>query len=742
MGARGRKGRGRRDVLVAVVALALVALWSGWWSCGFQGCPDLGPLTAYQPGGAPVLLDRYGDPFVELHPLDVEVVPLDSLPPYLPAAFIATEDHRFYRHRGIDGLRVLGAAAANLRAGGVRQGASTLTMQLARTLFPERMPGSSRTLGRKLLEARMAGRIERHFSKNEILELYLNHVYMGGGAYGVAAGARHYFGKPAGELGPEEAALLAAVLRAPAHLDPRRVPERTLERRTLVLQLMVEHGHLDARVMAEVRDRDLGVTPEPPSTAIPGRAPYFVEVAKRWLEEEFGEDLYRSRLTVHTSLDPTFQEAAEEELRAQLEAVESGTFGEYRNPGSAEGPLEGAVVVLDAATGDVLAMVGGRDFGASRFNRATRGRRQMGSAFKPFVYAAALEAGLVLSQPVADRPFTLALAGSDPWSPRNYDGTFRGVVSMRRALVESLNVPTARVALATGLDRVARTAEMAGLPEPSSAVPAVALGVESASPIEMATAYAGLAAGGVRPVPRTIVRVEDSRGRIVRETPVHLGGGMDPRVSHIITDILADVVDRGTGWRVREVGFAGTAAGKTGTTQDANDVWFVGYTPEVAAAVWIGFDQPRAILPGATGGRLAAPVWGRMMARGYEGRDPPGPWVRPSGIVERPVDPETGRVLGPGCPAPRGGAVSELFLEEFVPAAACPVEQVDESVIRRLVDFFRRFGGGSDAAGGESAPSTFEGPSEQLSLDSPLERLLGGQPVPLERDGRPAEPER
>ena len=746
---RGRRGkRGRLLVLVVGLALAVTAGSAGWLTCGFQGCPDPGLLGAYQPGGAPVVLDRHGEELAHLHPLEARVVSLQQLPEHVPAAFLAVEDRRFHRHRGVDWWRVAGAATRNVRAGRVRQGASTLTMQLARTLFPERVPGSQRTLHRKLLEIRVAWEIEGRYSKDEILELYLNHVYMGGGAYGVEAAARHYFDRTAEELTLEQAALLAGLLRAPSHYDPRRHPERARQRRDLALTLMQEQGRADPGDVELAREQGLTATPEPPGREAAARAPYFVEVVRSVLEEEFGESLYRSQVRIHTTLDGRLQEAAEAELTGQLDRVEAGTYGWFEGPafdpsttGGAQGSshLEGAVVLMDPATGEILSLVGGRSFASSRYNRAIRARRQMGSAFKPFVFAAALEAGHVTSQPLADRPLTVSAAGSSDWSPRNYDGEFRGLVAMRQALVESLNVPTVRLSMATGLDRVSRMATAAGFSEPVPSVPASALGTASATPLELAGAYAAFAARGQRPVaPRFVTRIEDADGVVIHETEVsEMTSVMDPRTAHVITDMLADVVDRGTGTAVRSVGYRGPAAGKTGTTQEAHDVWFVGYNSEVVGVVWMGFDHPRPILAGATGGGLAAPVWGRIMAQAYEGRDAAPAWTRPAGVVERTVDPETGKVVGDGCPSPREGAVRELFLDEYVPVTECPPR---EGFRERVTGFFRGLFGGSDSEDeAESGSSREEGSgegaewesSEPVEPGSSLERLLGAPRVPL-----------
>jgi 1A family penicillin-binding protein len=709
-----------------------------WITCGFQGCPDPADLGAYQPGGAPVLLDRHGEPFGDLHPLETRTIALDSLPTHIPAAFMAAEDRRFRSHRGVDWRRVVGAALRNVTARQVREGASTLTMQLARTLFPETIPGAERTTRRKLLEIRTAGSIERHFNKDEILELYLNHVYMGAGAYGIEAGARHYFDRPATDLTPAEAALLAAILPAPALLDPRRNPAAATTRRDRVLAQMAHDGTLtEAEHRAAIAEPATATT-EPATRASTTLAPHFVEAIRTELEERFGEALYRDRLRIHTTLDRHLQRAAEEELARQLERIEAGTFGTF-DPGtpSADGgrsgspDLQGAIVFLDPGTGDVRAYVGGRDFASSRYDRVRRARRPMGSAFKPFVYAAALEQGFVPSQPIADTPFRLTATDGSEWSPGNYDGTFSGTVTLRRALVESLNVPTVRLAMATGLDAVAESAGRAGIPGPIPSLPAAALGTSDATPLELAGAYAGLAAGGMRPLPRTIVRVETVDGEVIEAWEPVREAGLDPAITRLLTDLLEGVIREGTGGGVRSAGFNGLAAGKTGTTQNAHDLWFAGYTPDLAGVVWLGFDQPRPVLPGASGGRLAAPVWGAILARAEMEAPGERSWQSSGALVERSIDPSTGQALDEGCDGTEGERTTERFLAGAVPQSACPEQP---GVRERVGGFFRGLFGRSDPdeeeGSGEDIPAS-EG-VESLAPNLDVETLLGHPRVRLQ----------
>jgi penicillin-binding protein 1A len=670
---------GPRETLIA----GLIALTAGlllYTNCGTGGCPDVRQLEAYQPGGAPVLLDRSGEEFADLAPYERVVVALDSLPEHVPAAFIAVEDRRFWDHDGVDWVRVVGAALANIRAVGVTQGSSTIPMQLARNVFPQDLPGTERTMKRKLQEARVARKIEKRFEKREILEMYLNHIYFGGGAYGIEAAAQLYFGKAASELTLAETATLAALPKAPAHYDPRRRPERSLERRNLVLKIMEEQGVIGAEEAAEARATELatrtGGTVD--RSGIPLGA-YYIDIVRAQLEDHFGEELYRSRLRIHTTLDQGAQRAAEKELAAQLERLDDRVR-------KGDGELQGAVVLMEAETGNVLALVGGRDPAVSRYNRALLGRRQVGSAFKPFVFAAALQDGIPTSQLILDAPLRMELSRNDVWEPENYDRTYEGNVSLRRALVRSRNVPTIRLATAVGIDDVARTARQAGVTATMDETPALALGTVAMSPMQLASAYTTFATLGTTAEPRYVLRVQDEDGKVLWDTaPVSTPTGMRPGVAYIITDILRDAVDYGTGTGVRTAGFRGPVAGKTGTTNSATDAWFVGYTPEVVGAVWIGYDRPSPLGSAATGGGFAAPVFGRIMREVYADRAVPE-WLMPEGVLEHRVDPYTGLLLEDGCHPSSSYATSELFLREYVPASACPYRDW-------WGDFWNRVGG-------------------------------------------------
>ncbi|MGH7961034.1 MAG: transglycosylase domain-containing protein [Candidatus Binatia bacterium] len=672
-----------RGTTLLFLAAALIAAGIGAWrTCGFRGCPEVDRLTAYQPGGASLLLDRHGKPFASLAPVKREVVPLHTLPAGVAQAFIAIEDQRFLEHHGIDWRRVVGATFANLRAGFFKEWFSTITMQLARNVFPERIQGQERTATRKLLEMRVAREIERKFSKQEILELYVNHIYFGNGARGIAAASQYYFRKPAARLTLPQAALLAALPKAPSHYDPRRHPKAALARRNLVLAMLEQQQRVPLGAIQQAKKAPLGISAKPPRQKHdPSFAPYFAEEVRRVLEQQFGARIYADPVRIWTTLDMSVQRTAEEELERQLAAVEQGRFGSFTGPrytvasapkGDGTPYLQGAVVMLGVQDGDVLAWVGGRDFRHSQFDRVARARRQAGSTFKPFVYAAALAGGYALSQPLSDDPLRMKLANGEVWEPRNFADRYDGQVTIRDALVRSKNVATVRLAGEVGYAKVAELAHRVGIKGVIPEHPSMSLGTMTVSPLELTAAYTAFAGLGQVVAPRVLLRIESPDGRLLWQSQPERRRVLDPGVAFLVNDTLQEVLERGSGTTVRQTGFRGPAAGKTGTSNEGADAWFVGHTSAVVTGVWIGFDQPRTITDRATGGTLAAPLWGRVMARLYEGNRPPVPWRVPRNIVERVVDPATGLVLARGCRPIDDEAYQEMFLAEMEPEVVCP----------------------------------------------------------------------
>jgi penicillin-binding protein 1A len=620
-------------------------------------------------------------------------VPLRDVSPNLVRAVLAIEDRRFYDHGGLDVWRIGGAAAANMRGKGAVQGGSTITQQLARKSFLN----DDRTLRRKLKEMFLAFRIERHFTKDEILELYLNRVYFGDGYYGVEAAARGYFAKPASAVTVEEAALLAGLIQAPSAYAPTGHRDKALARRTIVLQQMVEAGFLDAPTAERLKNAKLELVNGFREDRV-GR--YFKNYVARFLAEKFGwKAVSHDGLRVYATIDSKLQAAAEAAIASGLsDAEKTRAFkhprrGDPRTRIKGEVPdyLQGALIAIDPSNGEVRAMVGGRDFDESQFDRAIQARRQAGSAFKPFVYAAALDSGFSPATLVTDLDETVSTP-QGAWIPDDghSDAT---AMTVRAALRTSSNRAAVQVLRDVGIPRAVSYAARLGLEAP--AVPSMVLGSGDVTALSMAAAYGAFANGGWLRQPIFIRRVEDSRGRVIFSDRADSTQALSEETAFQIASMLSDVVNAGTGYRAREAGFRFQAAGKTGTTNDYQDAWFIGFTPALVTSVWVGFDRPKTIVNGGYAGQLAAPIWGRFMQQ--SGMKNVG-WLRqPKGIVPVPICRDSGMLPAEGC-----------YRVEKVDREGALVER---SVV--AIEYFRR---GTEPT--EPCTMHGEGGSEPFSTDS------------------------
>ena len=643
-------------LLLLAICVALLATIP-WVALNSQECPSVDALLAYSPAQATRVYASDGSLLADLSPERRVVIDLDDVPPTVSNGFVAVEDRRFWQHDGVD-LRGAGRAVwRNVTSLSLAEGFSTITMQLTRNVFPDELPRSER-FRRKACEIRLAGDIEDRLSKRDILMKYINQVYFGDGKYGIEEAARGYFGKPAKRLTVSEAATLVGLVKNPEGYQPRRHPERAVARRNVVLDVLVRENVLSVDEAERARADSLAIAP--PLEAA-GPAPYYVAAVRRELRERFGDDAAVQGLRVHTALEPALQQAAQAALVSQIERIEGGSHGKWRHPKPAAGErpgvaqgngspyLQGMVIVLDAHTGAVRALVGGRDFTHSSFDRALHARRQPGSTFKPIVYATALELGMSPATRIETTPVEVSLAGA-AWRPDDLVHDSVTSLSMRDALALSSNNGAVRVGEWAGVNRVARMARRLGLSTDVPTLPSVLLGSAEVIPAELAAAYAALGNGGYRVTPHLITRVEDAHGRVLWSAPDTRVRALDSSVAYLTTSLLQDVVDRGTGTAVRNAGFWLPAAGKTGTTNDAKDVWFVGMTPDLAAAVWLGFDRPAQILPDAFGGSLAAPIWATTMKAAYQRRPAPVAWTPPATLVSAPVDAVSGRLATPNCP--------------------------------------------------------------------------------------------
>ena len=575
-------------------------------------------------------------------------VSIRTLPKYVGQAFVAVEDQRFYQHDGVDLIGVAGAIKGKLLekiTGDHRGGASTITQQLVGNMHPDLIDRRDMSIARKLREQQAAREMERHYSKEQILEGYINQITFGHGWLGIESAARHYFGKRAAQLTLAEAATLASLPKSPVGYDPARFPDKAAQRRNLILSLMVGQGMISAADAERARQEPI-VTAAFNGMAAP--AGYFVDAARQ-AAERAGVRLEAGGFKVYTTADPTLQRAAVAALVDGTRKVEQrkdfkhATFDASHGTGAV---LEGAVVAIEPATGDVRALVGGRDHALAPFNRATLALRQPGSSFKPFVYAKALEDSLSAATIIPDTALAVPLDNGRTYSPDNSDGKFLGPITMREALVHSRNPVAVQLALRVGLDSMVAIGHRAGIHTTIAPVPASALGASAVRPLDYVAAYTVWANLGSTVEPRIVMRIEDATGRVVlQRAPSVPQSVIDPRIAFIVRDMMRDAAERGTGAPARRaVPPSIPIAGKTGTTNDNVDVWFMGMTPDLVAGVWLGFDKPTMITPGAAGGSLAAPIWGAMMARYYAGRAAPGPWTPPVGLVTAELDRVTGQL--------------------------------------------------------------------------------------------------
>jgi len=696
----GRKLVGRFFFGLLVLLSAVVGATAGLLLVYSTDLPQVEELERYRPSSVTELYDGQGRVIGTFALQRRVIASYDDYPEVLRNALISIEDKDFYRHSGVNIWRILGAAYRDIESGGKVQGASTLTMQLARNLFLS----PDRSFYRKVQETLLAIQIERRFTKPQIFTLYANQIFLGHGAYGYQAASEYYFSKPARQLKLEEAALLAGLPKAPQYYSPINHPDRALKRRNLVLNAMLEDGKITAAQAAEARNKPimLNVQRDPNSLA-----PYYVEEIRRYLEAKYGSDqVHEGGLRVYTSLDSDLQKAARQALLDGLAAYERrhGWHGKLPNviadgekidkyidpdwdedpelngyihalvtevsPAAAEirfgritatlaqsdvawtklkladilhpgdvvyvkvlaldagkarisleqdSGAEGALVAIDNATGEIKAMIGGRDFNLSKFNRATQALRQVGSSFKPYVYTAVIDQGASPDDTIVDAPVTFQTA-SGPYVPHNYDGKFEGTISLRRALAQSRNIPALKLADRVGIKTVIDYAHRFGITANIPAYLPVALGSAEITPLEQTSAFSVFPNDGVRVAPRYITKVTDYEGRILEEDFSDIKDSVSARTARTMTSMLRGVVLHGTAIAAAKMPYP--LAGKTGTTNDFTDAWFVGFSPSLTCGVWIGYDEKKSLGDKETGARAALPIWMQFMNVALAGKDP------------------------------------------------------------------------------------------------------------------------
>ncbi|MBI4587823.1 MAG: penicillin-binding protein 1A [Candidatus Rokubacteria bacterium] len=618
--------------LMGTFTVGVSALWA--FTVLPRSLPSVTALETLQPLLGSKVYDDNDEPFTEFHVERRIFVPLAQIPSSLRDAVLAVEDARFYSHWGVDPMGIARAVYQNFRRGRIVEGGSTITQQLAKVLFLT----PDKSLDRKLKEAFLALELERRYSKDRILEMYLNQIYFGHGAFGVEAAARTYFGKSVSELALLESALLAALPRAPSTYSPFDHPEQARRRRAHVLNRMVEIGALTKPQAARANAADLALVP-PERRRSTGQ--YFAEYIQQLLEAKYGADMvFKGGLQVYSTLNPTMQLQAEQALREGLKTLETRSAASTAARGKpgrigSEHP-EGAILTIDPQTGSIKAMVGGYDFLRSEFNRAVQARRQPGSAFKPFVYVAALESGLTAATTIEDSPVTYPVGqNGNPWKPDNYDRKFRGITTLQQAVEESINVVTVKVQERIGINRTVEVARRLGVQSPLNDDLTIALGSSDLTLLELTSAYGTLANQGVW-VPHTGIRyVTDAQGKLLDENIPQGREALSPEIAYVMTHMLRGVVQRGTGVAARSLRHP--IAAKTGTTNDYSNAWFIGFTPKLVTGVWVGYDKPRSLGRDETGSRVAAPIWVDYMGKVLAGI-PPEEFPVPERVVLVPAD--------------------------------------------------------------------------------------------------------
>ena len=636
--------------IVMVTVTSLMVFGASSYFYFSHDLPSIENLKNYQPPTVTKFYSEEGEIIGEFFFQKREVVSLDRIPDHLIQAFVAGEDARFFKHKGLDYWAILRAFLKNIISGEVTQGGSTITQQVVKSLLltPEK------SLTRKIREAILAFKIEKYLSKEEILYLYLNQIYLGHGAYGVAVAARNYFGKSIEDLNLAESSLLAGLPQAPSKYSPHIHFEQAKKRQAYVLNRMVEEGLISSSesqkgLQTPIKIIRRQLTPFE-------KAPHFVEHVRRYVEEKYGKEaLYRDGLQVYTTIDLHYQTIAQESIEAGLREIEK------RQKYSSFPSVEGALICFDLETGYIKAMVGGRDFKKSQFNRTTQALRQTGSAFKPIVFASALDKGYTPVSIINDSPIVFHF-GNKIWRPKNFDEKFNGPTTLRDALARSVNVVTVKIARDVGIDYIKDYARNLGISASLHNNLAMALGSSSLSLYELTNAYTIFANQGKRFNPIFVKKILDRNGnlleehlpRLVKES-VEEEQVISPQTAYLMTNLLESVVQNGTGWRAKTLGRP--VAAKTGTTDQFFDAWFIGYTPELITGVWVGFDEDRSLGENETGARAASPIWVAFMSKVLKDKEVKE-FPAPDGIELMKVDLKTGTQR----------AILECFKEGTVPA--------------------------------------------------------------------------
>jgi penicillin-binding protein 1A len=660
------------SILFVIFFLALGIIGSSilWLT---RDLPDTKCLEDFSPPVVSRVFDKDGTLVGEFFIQKRVQISMGDIPREMVDATIAIEDRKFFRHWGVDIIGITRAIVQNIKAGRTVQGASTITQQLARNLFLTQ----ERTVVRKLKEILLAIQIEKQYSKDEILTMYFNQIYYGNGAYGIEAAALSFFSKHAAELTLPEVSLLAGLPRSPIYYDPFKNPEKALLRRNIVLNAMMEIGAISEDDGERAKNAPLELHPH--SDCLKD-APYFVEEVRRQVLTRYGENLlYRSGLDIYTTLDTEMQKKANETTEAWLVQLEKMyRFKVIRDTtkvdttGAMTKYIQGALVAIEPSTGAVRALVGGRDYEESEFNRATQALRQPGSAFKPFLYTACIDNGFTPSDEVLDIPIVMISGGAE-YSPANYDHKFKGPVSLRTALALSRNLAAVRLIRYIGEQTVVEYAKQMGIKTRLKAVTSLALGACEVTPLEITSAYCVFPNLGVRIEPYFIDKITlREKGEIIFEHEVTKEEVLNPATAYVMIDLMATVIDAGTAVGARIEGFGRPAAGKTGTTDNYSDAWFIGFTPDLVCGVWVGFDTRKRIVSGASGATFAVPLWTRFMREATRGTKVKH-FSTPKGVISRTVCLHSHKLANEYCP----DTYKEIYIAGTEPTEICEIHTKD-----------------------------------------------------------------
>ncbi|OGF47238.1 MAG: hypothetical protein A2231_02875 [Candidatus Firestonebacteria bacterium RIFOXYA2_FULL_40_8] len=646
-------------------------MFLGWFSglmiAFYYDLPPLSELENYRPSLASKIFDQNGELIAQLFVEQRTLVPLSRIPEKLKKTILVIEDDGFYSHLGISPLSILRAFLVNLTHGRVEQGGSTITQQLAKNLFLTQ----DRTFSRKIREVMLSFKIEYRYTKDEILEMYLNQVNMGSGAYGVETAARTYFGKHVEELSLPECALLAGLPRAPNKYSPYNNLKKAELRRNRILDRL-----LKKKLITKLEADAAKHTPIAVHKIEQKNAPYFVEHVRQKLEETYGANvIYKGGLSVYTSLDMKLQDFAQKAVAATLAeaekkiALENGIPVEsiYEAEFRKNIPIQASFIAIDPKTGYIKALVGGRDFSESQFNRATQSKRQPGSSFKPFIYTTAIDNGFTAADIIVDAPMPLSDGNEGQvWKPENYEKKFFGPTTLRKALTMSRNVVTLKLLMKVGASSVASYSNKMGIKSQIHKNLSLAFGTSEVTLMELVSAYSTFPSFGVKVDPISILTVKDSMGKVLEDNQPHIQDVLRPEAAYILTSMMESVVNEGTATRIRADGITFSCAGKTGTTDNQSDVWFVGYTSDLVAGGWVGFDDRRSLGKWISSSNTPVPMWAAFMKEVYKEK-PPEPFVKPASIVTVRIDPDSGLLWTNKCKK----WLDEVFITGTEPTAKC-----------------------------------------------------------------------